>query len=357
MLEHLRSAAAQRPATALLVAALAGLVTGPLAGVAAVLAAPLAGAAARTPRMAALLLAGLAAGVLVGQERGAALERTTLGPRLGHEVRAAAELLETPRATRFGWRAAIALGGERVLLQGDGDPPRLAAGRLLDVRGVLRAPRAHEDWLRPRRLHAVLEARAVHDTGRRRGGPQGTLDAVRERAQRALGAHLPPAEGALLRGHGARGRRHARGRRARAAAAGGPRAPRRRQRRERRAPRGARGGGVRGARGRPAGAAARRAPPDRALRPARRRRAVDPAGRGDGGRGRRRDARGPPGGALARPAPGGRGDARPRPGGVARSRLAAELRGGHRDRRSSRRRWRAPCAGAACPGCSPTARR
>ncbi len=199
-LAHLRSGAAQRPATALLVAALAGLVCGPLGGVAPLLAALLAGAAARTPRMAALLLAGLVAGVLVGQARGAALERTTLGPRLGHDLRAAAELLETPRATRFGWRAAIALGGERVLLQGDGDPPQLAAGRVLEVRGLLRAPRAHEGWLRPRRLAAVLQARAVRDTGRRRGGPQGALDAVRERAQRALGARLPPPEGALLRG-------------------------------------------------------------------------------------------------------------------------------------------------------------
>lgn len=199
-LGDLRSAAAQRPATALLVAVLAGLVTGPLGGVAPVLAAVLAGAATRTPRMAALLLAGLVAGVLVGQARAAALERTTLGPHLGHDLRAEAELLETPRATRFGWRAAIALGGDRVLLQGDGEPPPLAAGRLLEVRGLLREPRAHEDWLRSRRLHAVLQARAVRDSGRRRGGPQGALDAVRERAQRALGAHLPSPEGALLRG-------------------------------------------------------------------------------------------------------------------------------------------------------------
>ena len=197
---RVRAAVAARPATALLVALLAGLVAGPRGAGALVAVVVAAGLASRTPRVAALLLGAVIAGALVAGARGAALDRTALGPRLGHDAAVHVVLLDTPRATRTGWRAAAGLGDERVLLQGRGRPPGLAAGRMLDVRGLLRAPGRGEAWLRPKRLHAVLEVRAIRDTGRARRGPAGWLDAVRVRAQRALEERLPPPEGALLRG-------------------------------------------------------------------------------------------------------------------------------------------------------------
>ena len=200
-LGQLRDGVEQRPATALLAALLAGLLCGPAGVGAQALAALGAGAVSRTPRAAGLLLLAVLAGALTAGARGAALERTALGPRLGHDLRAAAVLDETPRATRRGWRAGAELAGERVLLQGTGGPPRLETGRVLAVAGVLRAPRSGEDWLRVRHVHAVLEVRSVRAAGPlRRGGAAGVVDRVRDRAQRALAARLPDPEGALLQG-------------------------------------------------------------------------------------------------------------------------------------------------------------
>lgn len=199
-MRRVRDAVADRPATAVLVAALAGLLAGPHGLLPQAVGALTVGAAARTPRLAAVLMAALLAGSVVAGARGAALRHTALGPRLGHDPRASVVLTETPRATRFGWRAAVTLDGERVLLEGRGAAPVLPAGRLLDVRGALRALRPREGWLRVRHVHAVLRARAVHDTGAARAGPAGVLDGIRTRAQHALAARLPAPEGALLRG-------------------------------------------------------------------------------------------------------------------------------------------------------------
>lgn len=199
-LSRVRDAVAGRPGTAVLAGLLAGLVAGPRSTAALLVAAVLVGIVARTPRAGALLLVALVAGTLIAGARGAALDRTALAPRMGHDLPARIVLLDTPRATRFGWRATAGLGEERVLLQGRGRPPRLVTGRALDVHGVLRSPGPGEAWLRPKRVHAVLEVRTLRDTGRARGGGAGVIDEVRARAQRALGERLPPPEGALLRG-------------------------------------------------------------------------------------------------------------------------------------------------------------
>ncbi len=195
-----RDRALARPATALLAAVLAGLVLGPLGALAILPAVPAAGFVAGTPQRAALLLCALVAAGGFAHARTAALDQSRLGPRIGHAVRAEVPLLDTPRATAFGWRATAALAGERVLLQGPGRAPAWTAGEIVAVAGALRAPGPRDGWLRPKGMHAVLRARVVRATGRRRGGPSGALDGVRTRAQRALTARLPQPEGALLRG-------------------------------------------------------------------------------------------------------------------------------------------------------------
>jgi competence protein ComEC len=78
--------------------------------------------------------------------------------------------------------------------------PAAEVGAELEVRGGLERLGAHDGWLRPRNVHAVLEADAIRATGRRRGGLPGTVDAIRARAERALGRGLPPPQAALLRG-------------------------------------------------------------------------------------------------------------------------------------------------------------
>lgn len=199
-LRRVREGVGQRPQTAVLVAALTGLLAGPRAGVLLVVVAPLALLVARDPRTAGLLAVVAGAGALVADIRVTALDPSAPPGRLGHALKARATLLDSPRATRFGWRATAAVRGERLLLIGRGAAPALPAGRIVEARGLLRAPAEHEAWLRPKRLHVVLEARSVRDTGDARRGTAGVLDVVRTRTQRALQQRLPPPEGALLRG-------------------------------------------------------------------------------------------------------------------------------------------------------------
>lgn len=199
-MRRLRAVVEARPQTALLCAALLGLLAGPHAGIALLCAVPVALLAASDPRMAAVLAATAGAAALLAAARADSLARFDPPAPLGRALTTRAVLLDSPRATRSGWRASALVGGERILLTARGGAPRLPAGAIVSAQGLLRAPGGRERWLGPKRLHAVLEARSVGDTGRRRGGPPGALDAVRTRAQRALEQRLPPPQAALLRG-------------------------------------------------------------------------------------------------------------------------------------------------------------
>ncbi len=198
--DAVRAFTLEHPATIALGVVLAGLVAGPVGEPAVAVAAVLTAAVSGTPRRGVLLLAILVAAAAFGHARTAALDSSGLGPRLGHVIRAQVPLLESPRGTAFGWRAAVGVAGERVMLQAHGHPPDLAAGDIVASRGVLRRPGVREGWMRPKGIHAVLQADAVRATGARRGGAAGVLDGVRRRAQHALAAGLPQPEGALLRG-------------------------------------------------------------------------------------------------------------------------------------------------------------
>ena len=132
-----------------------------------------------------------------------ALDATRLVPRLGHAVRERVVLLDVPRARAFGARVAtVRLDGERVLLRtGRGVRwPTQRVGAILVARGGLEALPAADAWQRARGVHAQLRARALADTGARRGGLAGLVDGVRARAQAVLQTGLPAPQGALLRG-------------------------------------------------------------------------------------------------------------------------------------------------------------
>ena len=112
-------------------------------------------------------------------------------------------LLDAPRSRAFGARVAtVGLDGERVLLRtGRGVSwPTERVGAMLDVRGGLEVLPASDAWQRARGVHAQLRARVLADTGQRRGGLTGVVDAVRAQAQAVLRTSVPAPQGALLRG-------------------------------------------------------------------------------------------------------------------------------------------------------------
>jgi competence protein ComEC len=210
--------AADHPRHVLLAALTTGLLAGPrwpavlvvLVAVALSLAA-LSAAAARNGVGSLPALAPLAGGValalllgaVVGRERLRVLDRTALRPVASFTARGFA--VEPVRTRAFGMRVVPvrltsgAGAGERVLVRA---PARVGQtdvgiGDEVVARGELRALRDREGFERRRNVHAVLEAERVVRTGRRRSS---VIDAVRRRAERALGDGLPAEQAALARG-------------------------------------------------------------------------------------------------------------------------------------------------------------
>ena len=207
-------AAAAHPRHVLLAAAVAGLLTGPVAPELASAAAALTGLALlRRPALALAATAAVLGGALVADARLHALDRTALGPSLGRLVSIRADLLEAPRRGRSGSvsaRARVTRGpgrGEQVVVRTTrprfGAPtlwPALAVGAGLAARGRLVALRSADDFQRRRGAHAVLLARSIRATGVRRGGMEGALDRARSRAEAWVASGLRPGEAALARG-------------------------------------------------------------------------------------------------------------------------------------------------------------
>lgn len=180
------------------------------------------------------------------QARVDALERTRLGPLVGHVARGEVTVTAAPRPSAFGgWTAVAEFRGEPVLLrvsaarsvgapparsaateggvpgrgaeEGDGGtdggvasarggtgdgraapgPPPFAVGDILAVRVAVRPP---DDYARILRAHAVLRTLALRRAGRTRGGVDGLVDHVRRRAERALAHDRDPTRVALLQG-------------------------------------------------------------------------------------------------------------------------------------------------------------
>ncbi len=178
----------------------AGLAVGPRSPFLLLLLCLLVPLATSTAGTAAAAIVALALGAVVADARLAALGRNALGPRVGHAVRADLTLQETPRSSAFGWRVVARLGDDRVLVRGRGPTPTMTAGDIAAVHGSLRALGPRDGWLVPRHVAAVIQARMLIWTGRRRGGVPGGIDALRRRAGRVLSGGLPGPEAALLRG-------------------------------------------------------------------------------------------------------------------------------------------------------------
>ena len=201
------------PRHAVLFAATAGLLVGPLSRPATVvIAAGIALAAPFTPSARGVLVTAavaLLAGALVADLRLSALESGRLPGLHGRSIAARAVLLE-PVRVRLGGLATVrarlldgAAPGEAAVLR-----VRAAAhpgawpgvGEVVAVSGRV-APLGRFDAFQARRgALAAIEVSSFRGTGEQRGGLPGVVDGARRRAESGLGRGLAEPEAALLRG-------------------------------------------------------------------------------------------------------------------------------------------------------------
>jgi competence protein ComEC len=171
--------------------------------------------AALRARMLGAVAAGLVlCGAAAGELRLAAMDAPADRVRDGERVALRAQLLAPPRPGSFGSSAEIEvtsgpLRGARLLLRAARWAPLphpVRIGEELRVEGRLKAPdRAASSFdfaahLRGRGIAGELLLDEARHTGGRRGGLAGALDGMRERAERAVVAGMPPRDAALLRG-------------------------------------------------------------------------------------------------------------------------------------------------------------
>ena len=164
------------------------------------LAALVIGLAPLPARVGVALLAVIVVGSLVGGARVAALERSQLGPAIGHAARGRLTFTQAPRASHYGWSASAKIGDDAVWAQGDGRPPPLPVGGTARFAGSLRPLTGRDHWLAVQHVRAVLRVRSLSPLQGERGGLVGFVDKARGRATAALSAELPATEASLLRG-------------------------------------------------------------------------------------------------------------------------------------------------------------
>jgi competence protein ComEC len=206
---------ARHPRHLALAAVVAGLLLGPVTVAGAALAGALLGALTTRPGPAMAVAVLAVAAAITAEARLAAVEGTVLAADGPRTVDLRATLLEPIRTHAPGRATAIVgVAGTRVLLRlprgGPGAPSvngrvsaaggraaRPGVGEILRVTGRLGPPDRHAELVH---ASATLRAATVSATGARRTGVEGSIDAIRRRAQRALAGSLRPAEAGLLRG-------------------------------------------------------------------------------------------------------------------------------------------------------------
>ena len=163
-------------------------------------------------RLAALAAALVLCGAAAGELRLAAIDGPAAGVRDRERVDLTAHLLTMPRPGPFGESAEVgvaggSLRGTRLLARAARWAPLprgVRIGEELRLRGTVRAggegSSGFAAYLRARGVAAELLIDEASETGRRRAGLAGALDAMRTRAERAVVAGMPAGEGALLRG-------------------------------------------------------------------------------------------------------------------------------------------------------------
>ncbi len=149
---------------------------------------------------AACLVAAAIAGIAFGTLRIAAIDGGALRGEAGTRVALEGHLTAEPRRDPRGVSAPLETPHGRVLVRSP-ELDGMSAGDGARAAGPLIEPDPFESaLLRRRGMALALEADRVEPTGGHRGGIQGRVDAIRERAEDALGRGMPEREAALARG-------------------------------------------------------------------------------------------------------------------------------------------------------------
>jgi len=150
---------------------------------------------------AALACAFLAGGLLIGAARVTASDQSALTPPVGKMVTVSGFLMSPPERLSGGALAVLDTSDGRIALVAESVHGFPGIGVGLDVTGVVARPEAwRRAWFRRNGVAAVLRLRSLRATGSRRGGLDGRIDSIRERASAALGRGIGAPEAALARG-------------------------------------------------------------------------------------------------------------------------------------------------------------
>ncbi len=153
------------------------------------------------PALALAVACGAAAGLGVGQARVAAIDAGALTGRAGAEAEVRGWVLATPHRSQGTVSVRVGTPDGRVMIQAPEPVADLPAGREVVARGSLRDPAPWESGFLARLgIAQVLRASRIEPTGARRGGFQGAIDGIRDRASSTLGSGTAAPEAQLLRG-------------------------------------------------------------------------------------------------------------------------------------------------------------
>jgi competence protein ComEC len=180
---------------------LGALGTAPIAVIGLVAARPRAGWA---PAIAWLTIVGLVAaltGLLAGGARLHSIDAGALRARPGQQATVDGFVAAVPRRTGDEVDVRVDSPGGRVLVVAPEPVGDLPVGSEVRAEGVLESP---EPWragyLRRLGIAMVLRTHSVNEQPGRRGGFDGWIDGIRDRAEAALGRGMPEREAALARG-------------------------------------------------------------------------------------------------------------------------------------------------------------
>jgi competence protein ComEC len=146
-------------------------------------------------------LSGAAAGLAAGAARLGAIDSGALELPAGRGVEVRGFVAAVPTRSGGRVRVALATADGRLLVEAPEPVGDLAIGAAVRARGTARDP---ADWERVRLaglgVRTIVAARRIEPTEGRRDGVAGALDAIRSRAEDALGRGTGPDAANLLRG-------------------------------------------------------------------------------------------------------------------------------------------------------------
>ena len=153
------------------------------------------------PSLIAVALVSGAAGLALGSARLASIDAGAYLAAPGRELTVRGDVVSVPRRSAGLVRVQVASPAGRIEVQAPEPAPDLPIGAEVSAAGM---PALPQPWLRESlRLHGVariLRAPRIELTEGRRGGALGRIDAVRTRAEDALGRGMPDEQAALARG-------------------------------------------------------------------------------------------------------------------------------------------------------------